>query len=413
MATLEQVAHLLRRTGFGIRPGRIQQLVSSDIHDLIDEVITDEGWSLSAEEAENRNFDDVQYDTLASEWIDQMLLPSSGLHERMTWFWHGHFTSSKEKASDQLMVRQHHLLRRHALGNFRDFARDIVVDGAMLRYLDGDGSRGDSPNENLSREFLELFMLGRGNGYTEDDIRAGARILSGWHVDYQTSVVSFDPEQHYSRPVEFLGTRRNWTIDSYVDAVLEHPACADHVASEIHSHLVSTELSDQRRSQLGKTLRDNDWEIRPLLAEILHHDDFVNARGRRTRQPVEWFVGAAVAAGIPRLEENGFELWQIFSSGQVPFQPPNVAGWPDDDRWSSATQVMGRGNAILNWELPERLLNTLAPTPEAVLTHLGIPEVSSTTSAALQAAIDTQTEFNNGLELLLATALLSPEFSLI
>ncbi len=413
MASLEQVAHLLRRTGFGIRPGQVQRLVRSDIHDLIDEVLSDGGWALSAEEAESRNFDDVQWDTLATEWIDQMLSPSTSLHERMTWFWHGHFTSSRDKASAQLMVRQNHLIRRHALGNFRDFARDILVDGAMLRYLDGDGSRGDSPNENLSREFLEIFMLGRGNGYTEDDVRAGARILSGWRVDYETSVVSFEPEYHYSRPVEFLGTRRNWDLGSYVDTVLAHPACADHVAARIHAHLVSTELTSERRAQLGQTLRNNNWEIRPLISEILHHEDFVNARGRRTRQPIEWFVGAATASGIPRLGENGFEFWQIFASGQVPFLPPNVAGWPDDDRWSSATQIMNRGNAILNWHLPENLLNTLAPTREAVLTHLGIPEVSQSTAAALDAAIETQTEYDNGLELLLVTAMLSPEFSLI
>lgn len=413
MASPEQVAHLLRRTGFGIRPGQIDAFARIDIHDLIDERIADVGWALSENEAEARNFDDVEWDTLSREWIDQMLSPSSGLHERMTWFWHGHFTSSKDKATDRLMVRQHHLIRRHALGNFRDFARSILVDGAMLRFLDGDGSRGDAPNENLSREFLELFMLGRGNGYTEADIRAGARILSGWDVNYETSEVSFDPEAHYDRPVEFFGVRKKWTLDAYVDAVLAHEACAEHVASRIHDHLVSTELSAERRSELGQALRDNDWEIRPLLAEILHHEDFVEGRGRRTRQPVEWFVAAAVATGIDQLGENGFDMWQIYSSGQIPFLPPNVAGWPDDDRWSSATQVMTRGNAILNWQLPPGILNSVAPTSEAVLTHLGIPDVSASTAAALDEAIAIQTEYDSGLELLMVTALLSPEFSLI
>lgn len=413
MATREQTAHLLRRTGFGIWPGQVDELSSRDIHDLIDERIADEGWALSAAEAENRNFDDVRWDTLATEWIDQMLSRETGLHERMVWFWHGHFTTSKEKAGDELIVRQHHLIRRHALGNFRSFAKEILVDGAMLRYLDGDGSEGDAPNENLSREFLELFMLGRGSGYTEDDIRAGARILSGWRVDYETREVSFDPERHYDRPVSFLGNRQNWTMDQYVDAVLDHDACADHVASKIHDHLVSTPLDENRRRELGNTLRQNDWELRPLLAEILHHDDFVEARGRRTRQPIEWFVAAAAASGIERLGENGFEFWQVFSSGQVPYSPPNVAGWPDDDRWSSATQVMSRGNAVLGWDLPQHIIDSVAPTPEAVLTHIGIPEVSASTAAALDEAINAQTEFSNGLELLMVTALLSPEFSLI
>ena len=413
MASPEQAAHLLRRTGFGIRPGHVRELGRIDIHELIDERIADEGWALSPDAAESRDFNEVEWDTLAREWIDQMLSPNAGLHERMTWFWHGHFTSSKDKASDRLIVRQHHLMRRHALGNFRDFAREILVDGAMLRFLDGDGSHGDAPNENLSREFLEIFMLGKDSGYTEADIRAGARILSGWRVDYETSEVSFNPEAHYDRPVDFFGTRQRWSLDDYVDAVLEHEQCAAHVASRIHEHLVSTPLSPERRNELGKTLRENDWELRPLLANILHHDDFVEARGRRTRQPVEWFVAAATATGVSQIGENGFEFWQIYSTGQIPFRPPNVAGWPDDDRWSSATQIMARGNALLNWQLPDDVINSLEPTPEAVLTHLGIPDVSDATVAALAQAITAQTEYSSGLELLLVTAMLSPEFSLI
>ncbi len=388
-------------------------MTSADIDELIDERIAEEGWALSPEEAEARDFDDIEWDALPREWISQMLSAETSLHERMVWFWHGHFTSSKDKATDRLLVRQHHLIRRHALGNFAELARQMLVDGAMLRYLDGDGSHGDAPNENFSREFLELFMLGRGNGYTEADIRAGARILSGWTVDYETGDVSFDSERHYGRPVEYLGTRQRWTLDDYVDVVLAQPSCAEHVASQIHAHLVSTELTNERRTALGNTLRSNNWEIRPLLEDILHHEDFTEARGRRARQPVEWFVAAATASGLSTFGENGFEMWQLYQTGQVPYLPPNVAGWPDDDRWSSATQIMARGNAILNWELPESLINSLTPTVDAVLSHLGIPEVSESTEAALNDAISLQTEYDHGLELLLATALLSPEFSLI
>ena len=83
MASREQVAHLLRRTGFGIRRGQIDQLVSSDIHELIDERLADTGWALSAEEAEARDFDDIEYNTLAEEWLDRMLSPDAGLHERI------------------------------------------------------------------------------------------------------------------------------------------------------------------------------------------------------------------------------------------------------------------------------------------------------------------------------------------
>ena len=411
MASPEQIAHLLRRTGFGIQPGRIRALQDSDIHDLIDERLADEGWSLSVEETTDRNFDDVRWDILPREWINQILSPNAGLHERMVWFWHNHFTTNRHETNHRLMWRQHQLVRRNALGNVRDFAREIITDGAMLHYLDGDGSRGDSPNENFSREFLELFMLGRNAGYTEQDVRAGARILSGWQTDWETGEVEFHSEYHYSRPVLFLGKRQRWDLDSYVAAVLDQPACAEHIAGRIHDYLTSVPLTDELRTGLANTLRSNDWEIRPLISEILHHDDFIGAAGRRTRQPIEWVAGAAAAFGLSEVETQGFDFWQMHQTGQVPFEPPNVAGWKDDERWSSATQVMARGNSVLHWELGEQVINSLAPEPLAVLTHCGITDPSDSTLNALHEALDAQTEYDRGLELLLAMSLLSPEFS--
>lgn len=257
-------------------------------------------------------------------------------------------------------------------------------------------------------------MLGRNAGYTEADIRAGARILSGWVVDWETGDVFFDSERGYSRPVEFLGNRRRWNLDTYLNAVVEQPACAGFIAGKIHDHLVSTPLSNERRAELGDVLRSNDWEIRPLLSAILHHDDFVNVMGTRTREPVEWMAAAAAITDVENAgEENGFEFWQIYESGQIPFQPPNVAGWVNDERWSSPSQIMARGNALLNWQVSDRIINTLEPSTEAVLAHCGIFEASDSTVAALDRAIADQTEYQQGLELLLTLALLSPEFSTI
>lgn len=413
MARKAQIAHVFRRTGFGVPHDALARYDATDIHELIDERLSDEGWALSEEEAAQRNLDDAEWYTLPAEYLNAMLSPEAGLHERMVWFWHGHFTTERGETNHREMWRQHQLFRRHGLGNLRDFARAIITDGAMLHYLDGSGSRGDAPNENFSREFLELFMLGHNQGYTETDIRAGARILSGWSVNYENGDVAFDRESHYDRPVTFLGRRSRWDLDDYVEAVLAQPSCAEHVATAIHNYLVSTPLSDEDRSQLGAVLRNNDWEIRPLVAEILHGDDFVEALGRRTRQPVEWFTAAAMAFGITAIDEGGFEYWHVTQAGQVPFEPPNVSGWPDDERWSSAGQVIARGQAMMNWELSDSVIDRLAPTAEAVLEHCGIVAPSSKTLDALHRAIERQTEYDYGLELLLSLALLSPEFAVI
>ena len=413
MARPDQIAHLFRRTGFRV-PGRaFTRYASADIHDLIDERLTDRGTALTEDEANARNLDDVEWYALPSDFLEQMMAPDAGLHERMVWFWHGHFTTERGETNHREMWRQHQLIRRNALGNVRDLTRAIITDGAMLHYLDGSSSRGDAPNENFSREFLELFMLGRNQGYSEDDIRAGARILAGWRVDYQTGDVTFNQEDAYDRPVTFLGNRARWDLDSYVEAVLDQPSCAGHIASSIHSHLVSVPLDDDRRNQLGQVLRNNDWEILPLLEEILHGDDFVEVQGQRTRQPVEWFTAATAAFGIERFEELGVEYWHIQQMGQVPFEPPNVSGWPSDERWSSASQVIARGHAMMDWDVADWVIDRVEPTASSVLAHCGLAEASQQTTAALEHAIEAQTEFDYGLELLLSLALLSPEFSVV
>ncbi len=414
MATAEQVAHTLRRTSFAVHPGQVSSFADTDIHDVIDEILSDEGWALSEEETASRNLEDAQWDTLPSEWIDRMMQPDAKLHERMVWFWHNHFTTNRQETKRSLVWRQHQTIRRHAMGNLRDLARAIITDGAMLHFLDGSGSRGDAPNENFSREFMELFMLGRNAGYTERDVRAGARILSGWYVDWETDDVGFSNEDNYARPVEFLGQRKRWNLDSYLDAVMAQPTCAGHVAGKLHDYFVSTPLTDERRNELGEVLRSNNWELRPLMSEMLHHDDFVNALGVRTREPVEWLTAAAAIFDLENVgEDEGFKFWQIYQTGQVPFEPPNVAGWVNDERWSSASQVMVRGNTVLNWQVSDRVINSVTPTPEAVLAHCGIFSPSESTLNALHEALAVQTEYDHGLELLLTMAVLSPEFATI
>lgn len=413
MADAHQIAHLYRRTGFAVPPDAFRRHSGDDIHDLIDARLEDEGWALDVAEAAERDFEDVEWYTLPSEWMERIMQPEAGLHERMVWFWHGHFTTNRSDTNHRDIWRQHHLIRRHAMGNVKELARELITDAAMLHFLDGAGSRGDAPNENFSREFMELFVLGRNAGYTEDDVRAGARIVSGWSVDWETGAVEFNPDHHYDRPVSFLGTRQRWTLDSYVDALFSMPSAAGHIAAAVHAELVSTPLTNDRRDALGEVLRSNDWEIKPLLADMLHHDDFTSAAGRRSRQPVEWLAGATMAFGIRSFEERGLEFWHMGETGQVPFEPPNVGGWPNDDRWSSASQVVSRGNALVHWELSDTLIDRIEPTPAAVLAHCGVAEATDETVGALQRAIDTQTEYDHGLELLLTLALLSPEFAVV
>ena len=400
----EAIAHLLRRTTFGPRPGQVEALVGRDIDDVIDEILDDR--TDRAEGASEPNLD--ENNDLVTWWLERLRDPRAGIHERMVWYWHGHFTTNLDQVTDDMMWQQHQRIRRHALGNFGDLAREMVTDAAMLVYLDGSGSDGENPNENLSRELMELFTLGVGN-YGEDDVKAAARALSGYWVEWDTAVVNFESDNHYDRPVRFLGHRARHDVDSVVDALLAEPACARHVAGRIYRHLVGLDPDPEQLEELASVFRDADLEIVPLLEAILKSSSFKSARRSRPRQPVEWLVAALPALGATEAE---IEIWSLAAAGQMPFHPPNVAGWPDDDRWVDGSQVLDRVNRVLDLGWNDLIDLDVEPTVDAVLARCGLWEISDETRAVLDDAIRRQTEYDRGLELLFALTLTSPEFSL-
>ncbi|MGD9796333.1 MAG: DUF1800 family protein, partial [Acidimicrobiia bacterium] len=162
------VAHLLRRTTFGPFPGQVEALAERGIDVAVRSVLSANALQLDPPEFGTDDDERV----LVDWWLDAMANPAAGLHEKMVWFWHGHLTSSLDKAEVQLMWRQHQLLRKHALGNFRDLLQAITIDAAMLAWLDGNGSTSEAPNQNYGREVMELFTLGHDGGYSEADVAA-------------------------------------------------------------------------------------------------------------------------------------------------------------------------------------------------------------------------------------------------
>ena len=156
------IAHLLRRSGFGPHPGQVEALLPLGYAGALAAVLA--APPLRPEAPAFGTKDDGR--VLVSWWLKVMSDPLAGLHEKMVWFWHGHLTSSLDKAEPVSVWRQHQLLRSHALGNLRTLLQEITVDAAMLGWLDGDGSQAEAPNENYARELMELFALGRDSART-------------------------------------------------------------------------------------------------------------------------------------------------------------------------------------------------------------------------------------------------------
>lgn len=397
-----KLAHILRRLAFAVHPDRLGQFAGVAPADVIERMLREA--PLDPTPPVLGGADDA--DRMPRWWLDVMRRGDAGLHEKMVWFWHGHFTSSLDKASPALMLRQHLLLRKHALGNFRVFLHDIAKDAAMLYWLDGAGSTSDAPNQNFAREAMELFTLGRnGAPYTEDDVRAGAKAFSGWWVDGDNAdEVKFDPDVGPTGAMQFLGTSVRSAADA-VNAMCDHPACASFVAGRIDAFLIGEEPDDDRRAALAKTFSDAGLEIRPLVESIVRDPKFMASHLNRARSAVEWFVAVQI------LLELHIDTYALEGLGQIPFGPPNVAGWPGMARWVSAGAEFAKAQLAMDNTGDTATLDTTDPVAD-VLRRAGLFEVSDATLATLRQAAGAVNGRRDTSTLLHALVAVSPEFSL-
>lgn len=339
------VRRLLDRFGLGARRGDVDAGVAVGFDALADRLLTETPTapaapptlgllpSIPADDpgrpaVETRRAD--QQRALKLWWLDRMATVDRPVQEKMTWFWHGHWATSEEKVRDPgLMLTQNRTLRARALGPFRDLAQAMVVDPALVDWLDGQQNRRDAPNENLGRELLELFTLGVGH-YDETDVRESARALTGWTLKDRT--LTFRPAQHDAGPKTVLGTAAPLDAAALVDLVVARPESARFVAGRLWSRLVSsTPPGDTEMARLTAAYGPGT-DVRALLRALTASPAFRDSTSTLVKQPVEWVVGLARAAGqritaLPDDQQRNV-LSRLDRLGQVPFRPPNVGGWP-------------------------------------------------------------------------------------
>jgi uncharacterized protein (DUF1800 family) len=392
------VAHLLRRMTFGPRPGEIDRYIDLEAADIVRSLL--DAAPIQPEPPGLGTDDD--YGILLRWWLAVMASPDAGLHERMVWFWHGHLTSSLDQADPRQMYRQHELLRRHALGNFRTMMQEITIDPAMLWWLDGAGSTAEAPNENYAREVMELFTLGRGN-YTEADVRAGAVAFSGWWVD-DDGEPQYDDSSGPQSSVDLRGGQVSSAGDA-IDVLCDHPACAPFVAGKVHSALTGAPPDDARRAELASVFVQSGLEIGPLVEAIVTHESFLDRSAPRPRTPVEWWLA------VQHLFATDLEEWSLDQLGQLPFSPPNVAGWPGHDRWISAGATFTKAQIAMDYAWDVSTLGDDDPVGE-VLWRAGLIEVSDATRAVLDEAAQSIESRRERATVLHALVTMTPEFSL-
>ncbi|MEP6696963.1 MAG: DUF1800 domain-containing protein [Pseudonocardiales bacterium] len=423
-----ELAHLYRRAGFGARPDQLDAAVAAGYPATVERLLRalsagapgatsppklDEGRYRRAKDASKEQKRAMakarrtQAASLVTWWLDQMARAEEPLTEKLTLLWHGHWATSIQKVkSAGLMLRQNETLRAHAAADFRVLARAMVRDPALLVWLDGPKNKATLPNENLSRELMELFVLGIGH-YSEDDVREAARALTGWRIDKATGVASLRPAGHDNRPKTVLGQTADFDDQSLVDLLLAQPASAPFVAKLLWRRMVSP--ADPSPAVLARLLAayGPGRDVTALVRAVLLDPAFRSATARHAlvKQPIEYVVGTLRALRLPAGPEVAVTLRGM---GQVPFAPPNVGGWPSGSVWLTASSAQARVG-FAGWAARQADLSALsravpAARIDGVARLLSVDAWTPRTRNALAAA-------STDPQRLLTLALASPEYA--
>jgi uncharacterized protein (DUF1800 family) len=398
-----RIAHLLRRTSFGAGAADLEAGLALGYGKLVDRLVDTPPAEPPAVPGMNGTSVDVA--VLRQWWLDHMLATPTPFAERMTLFWHGHFTSDYRKVgTDQPYIYWQNLTwRRMALTSLGSMLMQVTTDPAMMRYLDLATSTGRSPNENYSRELLELFTLGAGN-FNEGDVRAAAAALAGWRLPAaaDNSRVGIFDRRRASKAGQLTFLGRTGTLDTQgvIDAILAHPATATSLVTKVVHHFVSPAPEARYVSRLADELRTSRYDLKTLMRSVFLSPEFIASQSYRSliKSPTEYMLSVLRALRAPQLSK--LVLDADSTMGQMLFDPPDVGGWPNNDSWISASTVIARVNfavAVLN------RLRSLPPARDVLQSQLdGI--VSPVTAKLLDQATDDRTRWT--------IVLMAPEFTL-
>jgi uncharacterized protein (DUF1800 family) len=262
----------------------------------------------------------------------------------------------------------------------------------MLIWLSGIDNTKEAPNENYARELMELFTLGAGCGYTEDDVRAQARALTGFRNDWDEGVgphnFRFDREYHDAGVKRMLGKRGRFDWRDSCRLCLTHRAHPSFFVTKLWSYFIPTPPSPRTQRALARLYVQGRHAVRPVVEAILLHPRLYEGP-RMVKPPVVYTAG--LLRGSSRGVDTDSWSWIGHLMGQKLFHPPNVAGW-DDARWLDSGTWRGRWQAASAAIGERRLDEELPYSPDApneaverALAFWGNPTITGTTRGALEA----------------------------
>ena len=272
-------------------------------------------------------------------WLNLMINDKAQLREKMSLFWHGHFSSRVINGYFQQELLQ--IIRENALGNFKDMLKAVSKSASMLQFLNNQQNRKKHPNENFAREVMELFTIGRGH-YSESDVKEAARAFTGWGYNINGEFV-FRENQHDAGEKSFMDKSGNYSGDDILDILLAQPQTAVFITGKIYKYFVNENIDADRVNILAQRFYKNSYNIQALLSDIFESKWFYEVEniGNQVKSPVVLLAG--IRRFLPmKLDKPEVQLLLQRLLGQFLFFPPNVAGWPGGKSWIDSSSLMLR-----------------------------------------------------------------------
>ncbi len=374
----EQIAHLLRRTMFGAKNIDVEYFRSMSPSDAVDILLEDAPlpdppindyasevfdsnvapgytWILTPH---THDLHPVRIQSLKGWWIGNMLDQGRSLQEKMVIFWHNHIPIEFEVVGNAHYAYQYlNTLYENVYGNFKTLMKAITIDPGMLVYLNGNLNNAGAPDENYARELQELYCIGKGpdSNYTEEDVQAAARVLTGWKVQPATTNVYFNSGSHDMDDKAFssfygkmviagkTGDAGAEELDELLDIIFANPETAKYICRKLYTFFVYQNIDEEIEQTiiepLAQLLRDNNYEIKPVLETLLKSEHFFDPwfRGSMLKSPLEQVIGMAREMNVVFPDATNFEdLFQLRrelhshlpNMLQDPGDPYDVSGWP-------------------------------------------------------------------------------------
>lgn len=377
-----QVVHLLKRAMFGAAPADVKYFENMTLDAAVNALLQPntlpiappvnnyapgldatgvpggQTWVTAPDApAGDMTTNDRRRDSFKAWWTGVMLNQERTIHEKLVLFWHNHFATESSTVADARFTYLHNtMLRQYALGNFKAMVKAVTLDPGMLVYLNGYLNEKTAADENYARELMELFTCGKGpdSQYTEEDVRAAARVLTGNRIDKVNLNSFFDPTKHDITNKEFspwfsnkvitgkTGSAGTTELDDMLGIIFLQQEVAKFICRKFYQFFIYYEIDAGAEANvitpLADIFRSNNYEIKPLLEALFKSEHFYDPLNMSCliKSPVDFTVGMCREFGVSFAAaadyQNAYGQWAALQAAASTQQqnigdPPSVSGW--------------------------------------------------------------------------------------